>query len=732
MKPIIFSILIFLVFRRLHCRSANDFLREVFSPGYRIEEKKCTTMECQTAEYLLKSMNRSVNPCEDFYEYTCGLWVKDHQVKATKMSWYQYKEAEKTINNNLKDILEDSSFDEILYPAQKFYKSCLNSVTNGMNTEYLKSVMSMFGGWPIGKYDHSDKLQSLDWIKMYIYMEKNWKVPTILDTGISINYMNTSQYILMIGQPDLMIPRSMFINPDRYKTQMNAYSKLIAGTVLLVYKDFGFESIRPKHFGDEIADEIINFETQLANIQSTGEMKKSEKALKNRVMTIDELQKDIDSVSSDVFQIDWLKMFRLLFKGTDVIIKKTEKIFVKEENYLKELVQMLRKTPKRIILNYMSWCFLRSMLSDIREDLKNLVQNFNVVFTGDVKEVSRWVDCTSMTSSYFAFNIGYKYVSKYFDESTKDMATEMVKNIQEAYLEQLKNVVWMDSITRQSAIDKLQSMHKFIAYPDWFQNTSYLHNKLKIINMTDNYLMNLEILQASSNLKKLSKLNRNHNHTEWTMDIVSVNGYNDVYSNAIVLPAGMLQLPFYQKSRIQALNYGMVGLVVGHEIMHAFDDSGRMYDKHGNRHQWWTKETMQTFSERAECFVKQYNRYNMTLLGNLVKINGQMTQNENIADTGGLTHAFIAYQKYISNHGTEQRLPGLEELSPEQLFFVGFASIWCESTTEQTLLNDLLTDVHSPGRIRVLGTLSNSVEFAEAFHCPVGSPMNPSEKCKIW
>ncbi|CAI6342813.1 unnamed protein product [Macrosiphum euphorbiae] len=425
-------------------------------------------------------------------------------------------------------------------------------------------------------------------------------------------------------------------------------------------------------------------------------------------------------------------MFRLLFKGTDVFLKKTEKIFVKEEHYLKDLVRLLEKTPKRILINYMSWCFLRSRLSDIKEDLKNLIQDFNVVFTGDVKEVSRWLDCVSITSSYFAFNVGYKYVTKYFDKSTKDMATEMVNNIQEAYMERLENIVWMDSITRQSAIDKLQSMHKFIAYPDWFEDTSYSHSKLKIVNMTDSYLMNLEILQIESNLKKLSKLNSIHNHTEWTTDIVSVNGYNDIYSNAIVLPAGMLQLPFYHKGRIQALNYGMVGLVVGHEIMHAFDDSGRMYDKHGNRRQWWTQETMETFSIKAECFVQQYNNYSLTVQGNQVKINGQMTQNENIADIGGLSHAYMAYQKYVSTHGAENRLPGLEDLSPEQLFFVGFASIWCESTTEQALLNDLLTDVHSPGKIRVLGTLSNSNEFAKAFRCPIGSPMNPSEKCKIW
>lgn len=729
MKLIVF--LIILIIERLHCRSANDFLKEVFSIEDDLKEQKCSTMQCQTAEYLLKSMNRSVDPCEDFYEFTCGLWVKDHQVKATKVSWYQYKEAEKSITNNLKEILEDNNPDNILDPAQKFYKSCLNSVSNGMNIEYLKSIISLFGGWPIGKNDYSEKLQSLDWLKMFIYMEKNWKVSTILDTGISINYLNTSQYILMIGQPDLMLPRSMFMNPDRYKTQINAYTKLIAGTVILLYKEFGSTLTQSRHFGDEIADEIINFEMQLAKIQSTGEMKKSEKILRNRIITIDELQKDLNNVS-DTFQVDWLKMFRLLFKGTDVLLKKTEKIFVKEENYLKELIRLLEKTPKRILINYMSWCFLRSMLSDIKEDLKNLVQDFNVVFTGDVKEVSRWVDCVSITSSYFAFNVGYKYVTKYFDESAKDMATEMVNNIQEAYMERLENIVWMDSITRQSAIDKLQSMHKFIAYPDWFHDTSYSHNKLKIMNMTDSYLMNLETLQNESNLKKLSKLNSVHDHTEWTTDIVSVNGYNDIYSNAIVLPAGMLQLPFYHKSRIQALNYGMVGLVVGHEIMHAFDDSGRMYDKHGNRRQWWTQETMETFSIKAECFVQQYNNYNLTVLGNQVKINGQMTQNENIADIGGLSHAYMAYKKYVSKHGAENRLPGLEDLSAEQLFFIGFASIWCESTTEQTLLNDLLTDVHSPGKIRVLGTLSNSNEFSKAFRCPVGSPMNPSKKCQIW
>ncbi|XP_050540136.1 neprilysin-4-like [Daktulosphaira vitifoliae] len=729
-KEILFSVLLSLI-KLIGGRSVNDFMKDVFSIDDNSLDEECTTMECQTSKYLLNSMNRSIDPCVDFYEYSCGSWGKEHQVTSTKSSWYQYKEAERDITKNLKDLLEAENNDEIMLPAKKFYKSCMNSVKNKMNIEYLKSVILLFGGWPIGKHEKNNKLEFLDWTKIYIYLEKNWKIPTILETGITVNYMNTSQYILMIDQPDMMLPVSMFLNPSKYSVQISAYSELISGTVLLVKEDLGLGSTHSNNFGDETAHEIIELETKIAKLQNNRFIKKSEKVLKNRIMTIAELQTITDFVSNK-FRVDWLKMFQLMFKGTDRIIKDTERIIVRDENFLKELIRVLEQTSKRIIINYMSWCLLRSLLTDIREDLRNLVNDFNIVFTGEVKEDSRWENCVMATNSHFTFNIGYTYINKYFDEPAKNTALEMVNNIQQVYLEQLENVPWMDSITRKAAIDKLQSIHKFVAYPDWFKNSSLLYTKLKTVNVTDSYLMNLEMLQASSITRKLSRLHTVHNRDEWTMDIVSVNGYNDIYSNAIVLPVGMLHLPFYHNVRIQALNYGMVGLVVGHEIMHAFDDSGRMYDKKGNRIQWWTKETLETFSKKAECFVQQYNNYYLKVLGNQINVNGLLTQNENIADIGGLSHAYLAYQKYISKHGTENRLPGLEDLTPEQLFFVGFASIWCESTTEQSLLNDLLSDVHSPGRIRVLGTLSNSIEFAKVFQCPVGSPMNPLDKCIIW
>uniref|UniRef100_A0A182UDR1 Peptidase M13 C-terminal domain-containing protein n=1 Tax=Anopheles melas TaxID=34690 RepID=A0A182UDR1_9DIPT len=232
--------------------------------------------------------------------------------------------------------------------------------------------------------------------------------------------------------------------------------------------------------------------------------------------------------------------------------------------------------------------------------------------------------------------------------------------------------------------------------------------------------------EAERNLQLLRKpVDKN----KWATEPAVVNAFYNPNKNDIVFPAGILQPLFYSQNFPKSLNYGGIGVVIGHEITHGFDDKGRQFDKDGNMMQWWNNATIKTFRERAQCIIDQYSRYKIDEVG--LYMDGRMTQGENIADNGGLKQSYRAYRKWVSQHGSEPDLPGLN-MTHDQLFFLNYAQIWCGSMRPEDALTKIRSSVHSPGIIRVIGPLSNSRDFAEAYRCPLGSPMNPVSKCSVW
>lgn len=234
--------------------------------------------------------------------------------------------------------------------------------------------------------------------------------------------------------------------------------------------------------------------------------------------------------------------------------------------------------------------------------------------------------------------------------------------------------------------------------------------------------------------KNLERKISSPNKTEWEMTPPAVNAYYAPTKNQIVFPAGILQAPFYDINYPKSLNFGAMGVVMGHELTHAFDDQGREYDKEGNLHQWWRNKTIWHFVQRIQCFIDQYGNYTIDTSnsdGEKVHVNGKQTLGENIADNGGLKAAFHAYEAWIRSHDPELPLPGVN-LTSKQLFFMGFSQVWCSVNTDEALRLQLLQDPHSPSIYRVIGTLSNSDDFAREFNCPKGSRMNPENKCDVW
>jgi len=298
---------------------------------------------------------------------------------------------------------------------------------------------------------------------------------------------------------------------------------------------------------------------------------------------------------------------------------------------------------------------------------------------------------------------------------------------------------WMDSATRNYALEKANEMMPLIGYPDDLTfNDTALDEYYENFNLSsdDSYADVAERSSSWAQRKAFRRLAERVDRHEFGTSASVVNAFYSGVKNAITFPAAILQPPFFDEHFPRAVNYGAIGAVIGHEITHGFDDQGSQFDKIGNLKDWWAASTSKQFVERKRCIIDQYSSFTIPETNGTMRINGILTQGENIADNGGIKQAFNAYRRSVAKAGGEEepRIPGLERFTPNQIFFMSFAHVWCGSIRPEAAIRQLLTDPHSPNRFRVNGVLHNQPDFAEAFNCPSGSPMNPEpeQRCKVW
>jgi len=297
----------------------------------------------------------------------------------------------------------------------------------------------------------------------------------------------------------------------------------------------------------------------------------------------------------------------------------------------------------------------------------------------------------------------------------------------------------MDSVTQTKAIEKADQMLQLIGYPDWLVDPVEVDSYYETAPVTNeqDHFGNMVGTGHWSALQDLITLREEPHRDIWLMHPAIVNAWYSPNHNTITFPAGILQPPFFKGGWPRYLNYGAMGMVIGHEITHGFDDQGRQYDGTGSLAPWWSEETIQAFSGKAQCFIDQYSNYTVPELIPILgeenaHLNGKNTQGENIADNGGIHESFRAYLRSLDTLGPEPALPGLTQYSSEQMLFISYAQVWCEIQTPQSLLGQVLNDPHSPGKFRVVGPLGNSEDFLTTFNCPEDSPMNRVDKCRLW
>ncbi|KAK0175625.1 hypothetical protein PV327_009363 [Microctonus hyperodae] len=682
----------------------------------------CLTDRCVTvAASIINSINPSVNPCDDFYEYACGGWIKKNPIPDGKSMWGTFGKLEQENQLIVKNVLE-KPLSEMMSEAEKkaklYYLSCMdaNETIESLGSKPIVDLLNNIGGWNIsgGNFNISNwNLQRSMHVLQNIY-----NMGGLFSWAVNEDDRNSTRHIIQLDQGGLTLP-----------TTDNYLNKTEHGKVLAAYLDYmtkigvllGGEANSTQHQ----MQAIINFETKLAEITTPQDERRDEEKLYN-LMSIGQLQKLAPFISwVDYFQ-NATKFLNKKINNKIMVVNFAPEYFRK----LTKLIQEYNKTSngKIVLNNYLVWQTVRSLTAFLSKPFREAYKGLRKALIGSEGHEEQWRYCVTDTNNVMGFAVGAMFVRSVFHGKNNPKAEEMVMHIRDAFVKNFKNLNWMDSETRMSAEDKANAITDMIGFPDFILNPIQLDERYHDLDINENEYFYNNIRVNKYTLKKnLEKLDQLANKTTWIMTPPSVNAYYTPTKNQIVIPAGILQNPFYDMDNPSSLNYGGIGVVMGHELTHAFDDQGREYDRYGNLHKWWNNATIERFKSQTECFIEQYGNLKV----NDHNVNGRQTLGENIADNGGLKAAYHAYLNSPKTHQDKMPLPGLK-LTHRQLFFVNFAQVWCSAITPEAIGLQIEKDSHCPPKYRVIGPLSNFPEFAAEFNCPKGSKMNPIDKCEIW
>ncbi|XP_059609533.1 neprilysin-1 [Phlebotomus argentipes] len=690
-----------------NCCSTRESLRE---------REVCLTEECiRTASSLLAAMDRTADPCTNFFQYACGTWNKKHLIPEDRSSISTFEvlaDQQQVILKGVLEEAENSEDSEATLKAKKFYKSCMDlQQIRKIGDLPLKEVIKSLGGWPVTEDKWVPPAFSIEYL--FGKLRGDYSEPVLVELFVGPDDKNSSVNILQLDQLVLALPSRDYYLKESSEGDLRAYHRYMTQVAVLL-------GANPDTASKELQD-VVKFEMKLANA-SLPEADRHDTSSIYRKLTLPELQNEVP-------QLQWREYIQAIL-GADVQLIEDEPVVSYAMTYLTEMGRILAETDRRVVHNYVIWRLVMSIMTHMIDDYQRERIEFRKILLGIQSERHRWSQCVEWTNKKLGMAVGALFIRDNFNQESKETALEMIHTIREAFNELLADIHWMDDETRAVAKEKADAMNERIGYPEILTDSQELEKEYVNLTISDtNFMDNIMQILKWDAQRNLQLLRKAVDKDKWTTEPAVVNAFYNPNKNDIVFPAGILQPLFYSQNFPKSLNYGGIGVVIGHEITHGFDDKGRQFDKDGNMMQWWNNATIQAFRERAQCIIDQYSKYKIDEVG--LYMNGRMTQGENIADNGGLKQAFRAYKKWVRNHGAEPDLPGLN-LTHDQLFFLNYAQIWCGSMRPEDALTKIRSSVHSPGIIRVLGPLSNSKDFAAAYKCDLGTPMNPVNKCSVW
>jgi putative endopeptidase len=652
----------------------------------------------------LAAIDKTVDPCTDFYQYACGNWVKENPIPADQVRWARSFSLLQERNRYLLWQQLDEAAKSPRGPLEKkygdYFAACMNtSLVEQKGIAPLQPALQRIAG-----LNDSHALAPL-----IGDLAAQGSAAPLFRFGIGQDDKDSSKEIAQISQAGLSLP-----DRDYYLVDSKHFQEIRKQYVEHMTKMFTVAGDTPAQAASEAAS-VLKIETALAKASiSRTEMRVPENVY--HIYTVADFQKlapDFD--------------FPAYFK--DVKVGPFDTLNVATPNFFKALNGLIASEPVDAWKSYLRWHTIHSAAVNLPKIFFD--ENFaffGKTLAGQKEPTPRWKQCTAMTDAALGEAVGQDWVKKNFPPEAKHSMDKLVAALEKSLGDDIKTLPWMSDATKKAAEEKLAMFRNKIGYPEKWRDYSAL-----TVNR-DDLIGNMRRTAVFSRNWNLGHLGKPVNEKEWTMTPPTVNAYYSDSMNDINFPAGILQPPFFDFKIDPAVNFGGIGVVIGHEMTHGFDDAGSKYDGKGNLREWQTADDRKAFTERTDCEADEYSGFEAAPAHDgtpAQNLNGKLTLGENTADNGGLRIAYMALLDTLAaeHKSIQDKIDGYTEA---QRYFIGFAQVWCQNQTEQSARQLALTDPHSPGRWRTNGSVQNFDEFGKAFNCTKGQPMYPVKSCRVW
>ena len=644
--------------------------------------------------FSVGSIDNSISPCDDFYLYACGSWIKENPIPSDQSRWGRFNELAERNSRILKDVLETTNAKKIRSAIEQqigdYFSACMDEkAAADKGAAPLKPVL-----------DRIAALKEVSGLAELAGFLHRTGAGALFTFYSSPDNKNAQRVIAQADQGGLTLPdRDYYVRTDAKSVELR---QQYAAHVQRMFELLGYE----KEKAAGAARVVLDTETSLAKVSQD---RVSRRNPNNTYHLLP--RKDLLASSPSFNWNAYLKQIEApAFEDLNIV----------NPEFFKGLDAFLKTVSIEDLKTYLTWKYLNASAGSLPDAFGNeSFAFFGRTLTGAKERKVLWKRCVDAIDEDLGEVLGQKYVEVAFAGESKKRMLELVRNVQKALGADIREIDWMTPATKQRALEKLAAIADKIGYPEKYRVYDFE------VNPADR-LGNSQRANWFAYRRVLHKIGKAPDPKEWSMTPPTVNAYYSSKLNNINFPAGILQPPFFNPKLDDPVNYGGIGLVIGHELTHGFDDQGRRFDARGNMSDWWTEADAREFEKRAACIDNQYGSY--TAVGDL-KLNGKLTLGENVADNGGARVAYMALMEALKTKPQGK----IEGYTPEQRFFLGFAQVWCQNMTGEAARFRAQTDPHSPGNYRVNGTVSNMPEFWQAFSCKPGQPMVRGENaCRVW